>query len=264
MEIRSVKNSEAALRTTALLRPLETNSFDSTMINKLYTEEQLTSEEFVVLDFLGALTTVSDLVEQEGDLIVSFQGLKRKINLHQARLTKALKRLSEKDLIQKTENGYQITETGLLLSLKLADKFQSLKRFNENIVTHVISGTLTSNIEMDKQGLKELGEQFVGKWFGDFRFVSKTEYDDSFEIEWISTTGSLSSKLVLGPKNSISLSLSSKSYIDGELEIQIMKDRITTTLQQISDISPVFISYNIYEDTKKLEGSETIGSIFAA
>ncbi|MDH5401389.1 MAG: hypothetical protein OEY49_02765, partial [Candidatus Heimdallarchaeota archaeon] len=67
-----------------LIQPLETRDISSSLISDLYREEQLTQDEYIVLDFIGTIKE-----KKSGDVIMSFQGIKRLVSLHQAKLTKA-------------------------------------------------------------------------------------------------------------------------------------------------------------------------------
>ena len=79
-----------------LINTLDQNEFDSKSISSLYRDEQLTQDEYLILDFIG----VNDLL-RDGTLSISFQAMKRIISLHQARLTKAINRLIAKNLLIK-------------------------------------------------------------------------------------------------------------------------------------------------------------------
>ena len=84
------------LKYSQLIKPLDTRNLSSQDIQKLYIDESLTDLEYVILDYIG--NTV-DL--KLGEVEISFQGLKRLTNIHQAKLTKAINRLVEKDMLKK-------------------------------------------------------------------------------------------------------------------------------------------------------------------
>jgi len=77
--------------------------------NLLYTEEYsyLTKDELEVL-FLLATTEMS----AEGLTSFSFSGIKRRLGKHQQKITKAVNRLVEKELISKKNSGYSISSKG--------------------------------------------------------------------------------------------------------------------------------------------------------
>jgi len=48
----------------------------------------------------------------DGESNVAFQGLKRKLGMHQESLSRALRRLEDEELVIKTRDGYRLTSTG--------------------------------------------------------------------------------------------------------------------------------------------------------
>ncbi|RMG31783.1 MAG: hypothetical protein D6732_14350 [Methanobacteriota archaeon] len=250
------------LASTTVITPLDSSSFDTNLIKQLYNDEQLTSEEYVILDFFGAVNHMKKITKGN-EVIISFQGLRRKVDIHQARLTKALNRLVEKDLLRKTPEGYTLTERGIVLSTKLMDRFGRTPDFLPTIHTHTVSGKIHVS-QMDRDKILQISDEFVGKWFGEFRFVSKTDYGDRIELEWLSTNGSITAKLIFGPQNQIKISTSSVKYSNSEMELQILVDRIVNALEKKFDVWVNLESQDIYENRTKLSASDTIGSRFAA
>ena len=250
------------IASTTVIMPLDSSSFDTTLIKQLYNDEQLTSEEYVILDFFGAVNHMKKITKGN-EVIISFQGLKRKVDIHQARLTKALNRLVEKDLLKKNPEGYSLTERGVLLSTKLMDRFERTANFLPTIHTHMVSGRIQIS-QMTRDRILEISDEFVGKWFGDFRFVSKTDYGEMIELEWLSNNGAITAKLVFGPANKLKISTSSVKYSNSEMELQILVDRIVNTLEKKFDLWVTLESQEIYENRTRLTASETIGSKFAA
>lgn len=241
--------------------PMDTTQLDTSTVKALYDDEQLTSEEYVILDFLSAVHNMKKNV-RSASVTVSFQGLKRKVDIHQARLTKALNRLQEKDLVTKNPDGYSLTEKGLRLSEKLMDRFGKTTHFNPTIHTHRIKGKIQA-AKLSNEDLHDLSKAFVGIWFGDFRFVAKTDYEDFIELEWLSTNGLITAKLVLGPDNQISLSTSSAKYSQSEMELQIMYDRVASILEKKFDLLIHVDARDIFENAKILTQPD-IASKFAA
>lgn len=250
------------LASTTVITPLDSSSFDTSLIKQLYNDEQLTSEEYVILDFFGAVNHMKKISKGD-EVIISFQGLKRKVDIHQARLTKALNRLVEKELLRKTPEGYALTERGSVLSTQLMDRFGRSPDFLPTIHTHSVSGKIHVN-HMSREKIIEISDEFVGKWFGDFRFVSKTDYGDVIELEWLSTSGAITAKLIFGPANQIKISTSSVKYSNSEMELQILVDRIINSLEKKFDIWVSLESQEIYENRRKMTDSDSIGSKFAA
>ena len=90
------KQKVKSLIPMSLLRPIPDRWIKSSQLRLLYEEAFLTQEEFILLDYFEKLNYI-----KSGETVVSFQGLKRAVDLHQARLTKALKRLVTKGYLEK-------------------------------------------------------------------------------------------------------------------------------------------------------------------
>jgi len=120
----------------------------------------------------------------------SFQGLKRRLEIHQQKLTKALKRALEKGLIDRTKNGfYFLTPQGrVLISTKIDEKSANL--FDQNPQKSSHSLQVEAFIETEMIDHKPIVEQLISKYWGDFRFLS--HYTDHLESSavWITTDGS--------------------------------------------------------------------------
>lgn len=246
------------ISSASLIQPLNERLINSNQIRALYEEDQLTQEEYILLDYLGAIEQIKD-----GANIVSFQGLKRKIDLHQAKLTKALKRLMEKDLLTKTSTGYQLSNRGALLSVELMKKFGRQTTLEGKIHSHVAHGRI-QGIDISPNQLLEITDYLSGRWFGDFRFIARNEKDDQHEIEWISTNGSICTKLSIGPGNELSIVTSSATIIHSEIELQMMMERIATTVERIVDASVIYYSRTVYEDRKELVLADDVPIKFAS
>jgi hypothetical protein len=234
------------IRDTSHISPLDTRSFSTNLINHLYLEEQLTQDEYLVLDFLGATTIL-----KEGEVTMSFQGLKRLISLHQARLTKAVNRLLDKNMLEKVEAGYMMTDKGKTVFRRLFNKYRKNDILPSTIYSHISRG-IVQGPELSSDQYENLAEAMVGKWFGRFRFTSKIDYDDSFEISWISTNGSISASLIVGPENNLRLSISAPIYAESQTELQLLMNHVSQSIESVLDAPVVFNSHGVYENRRQI------------
>jgi len=143
--------------------------------NVLYTEEYsyLTKDELEVL-FLFATTDMFT----EGLSSFSFSGIKRQLDKHQQKITKAVNRLLSKNLICKNSFGYSISSKGTaILSeiIKLQNAVDMQQSTNEFLQQRI---TFNEKIPLD-----DITSLLVGKWFGSFRYISHTEGKD-LVIRW--------------------------------------------------------------------------------
>ncbi len=246
------------INSVTLINPISDRWINSQQIKTLYEEDQLTQEEYILLDYLGAIDEMKD-----GEFTISFQGLKRKIDLHQARLTKALKRLSEKDLITKTNNGYSLTSSGGMLAHELMKKFGRQSTLESEIHSYIARGNI-KGFPMTTSDREKVANAISGKWFGEFRFIAKSDTDDGvFEIEWISTNGSVGAKLIIGPENDLTVIISSAKIINSEIDLQLMMERISVIIENVLDSSIQFEERETYINRSRVVEDET-PSVFAS
>lgn len=235
------------IRQTNLIQPIDTNQFSSNWINYLYREEQLTQDEYQVLDYIGTTMKLKD-----GSVIMSFQGLKRLISIHQARLTKAINRLIRKEMLQKIDGGYTLTEKGIEVFSRLYGEY----RKNENILpqklySHVAEG-IVQGPELSNKQYNAIEEGLNGRWFGNFRFTSKVDFENSFELCWISTNGSTSASLIVGPRNNIRLAVSAPIYSESQSELQLLINHISQSLESAIDAPVIINNHSVYENDRKI------------
>jgi DNA-binding transcriptional ArsR family regulator len=113
----------------------------------------------------------------------SFKGLMRKLNLHQQSLSRALHRLEEMGLVEKTQEGYKLRKMnlpGLQRQPKGTDYMQLLQTY---IPVNVKAG--------------EVVRQLVGKWFKNLRWLGMIESATGYTLQWASEDGSFQINLRL-------------------------------------------------------------------
>src|ERR687896_1919648 len=139
---------------------------------------------------------ILSLMAQETRSNYSFKGLIRKLNLHQQSLTRALIRLEDLKLVEKSNIGYKLTKNGeSLMRLLLSSKDRAYK-------------LVSNNSELEKKKKKEKGNGYVqllqtyisvdvkpeeilygliGKWFNNLRWVGMIESEaGGYMLQWIS------------------------------------------------------------------------------
>ncbi|NVM01465.1 MAG: hypothetical protein HWN67_03970 [Candidatus Helarchaeota archaeon] len=113
---------------------------------------------------------------------LSFQGIKRKLDLHQQILTNALNRLLDKDFIQKsTDNHYILTKKGI----------QFIRTFSPNVSNSELNTPTIESVYKTDITAESFLNGLKGKWFGDFRWIGWFQDSDSTKLEWISTDNSI-------------------------------------------------------------------------
>jgi DNA-binding HxlR family transcriptional regulator len=126
----------------------------------------------------------------------SFKGLIRKLNLHQQSLTRALIRLEDMKLVEKSSIGYKLTENGeSLMRLLLSSKDRAYKLVSNNSILEkkkekekrngyiqLLQTYISVNVKPEKIlcGL-------IGKWFNNLRWVGMIESEaGGYMLQWIS------------------------------------------------------------------------------
>lgn len=246
------------IQQTSLIKPLDTREFTTNWINTLYHEEQLTQDEYLVLDYINEMKNIKS-IDGNGSMIMSFQGLKRLMSLHQAKLTKALNRLAQKDLLIKVQGGYIVTPKGLQVHNKLQQLSSTpqvtLQRLPSKLYSHVVEGDIQGPI-LNRTQYDLIIDRLIGKWFDNFRFTSMIDYSGSYELSWVTTDGKASLSLLIGPNNKIRITHSSSRFRDSVNKMQILIDMISHVLETSIDAPVILTGLSIYENRRKLDEDE--------
>jgi DNA-binding HxlR family transcriptional regulator len=139
-------------------------------------------------------TKILKLLDQEPGSNYSFNGLIRKLNLHQQSLTRALKRLEDLRLIEKSQIGYRLTTNGESLMTLLASKNSTdnyarsesrvLNRESQKRNSYI--QLLQTRISVDVKS-EEILSKLIGKWFNNLRWVGLVESEGGeYMLQWVS------------------------------------------------------------------------------
>lgn len=141
---------------------------------------------------------ILSLLSQETGSNFSFKGLIRKLNLHQQSLTRALNRLEDLRLIDKSHIGYRLTKNGESLMVLLASKNNSnnlvrrssslLKKEKEkrNGYIQLLQTYISVDVKPD-----EILHALIGKWFNNLRWVGLIEGEaGGYMLQWVSEDNS--------------------------------------------------------------------------
>lgn len=113
---------------------------------------------------------------------LSFQGIKRKLDIHQQILTNALNRLLDKEFIHKnSDNHYILTKKGFHFIQSLTVDINK-----SDLNTPIVENTYKTDISA-----KLFLNSLKGKWFGDFRWIGWFKDSNSVKLEWISDDNSV-------------------------------------------------------------------------
>ncbi|MFL6328949.1 MAG: hypothetical protein ACJ71P_17915 [Nitrososphaeraceae archaeon] len=191
-------------------------------------EHSLYASDFRIND-----SKILSLLNQEtGSNYYSFRGLMRKLNLHQQSLARALNRLQDLSLIERSDTGYKLTKNGILElskgNTKSLDKTKKGKEFIQLLQTYV-----PINIKS-----RDITRTLIGKWFNNLRWIGLIESEMGCMLQWISDDGSF------------------------QINLRIISDYIVIETNAVSykeKVEAMIGSYRIFEhitriSQKKLEG----------
>jgi DNA-binding Lrp family transcriptional regulator len=135
---------------------------------------------------------ILSLLNEEMWSTYSFKALERKLDIHQQSLARALKRLVDLDLIERTPAGYKLIKKNMFISNTIMKNTQLIdeeeeeepevfeagktrKRFNQLIQASI---PIRNNTEL-------VVNQLVGKWFGSLRWFGLIKKETCFTLQWV-------------------------------------------------------------------------------
>ena len=137
-------------------------------LNPDFEESELDDREREVLKFLSS----------EQNAYFSFQGLRRRLGLHQETLTRTLKRLEEARVIERSSEGYKLKDAG--------NEFSFTVRGNQTFTKPIIDAYLPPQIDVTV-----LFQKLRGRWFSNFRWLGYSHDGNQLSMSWISEDGQM-------------------------------------------------------------------------
>jgi DNA-binding HxlR family transcriptional regulator len=120
----------------------------------------------------------------------SFKGLMRKLNLHQQSLSRALHRLEEMELVEKSPVGYRLSKAGTnaMSRTELLQKHKPKGReYMQLLQTYIPLNVKPS----------EVIHHLIGRWFKNLRWIGMIRSDTGYTLQWTSDDGSFQINLRL-------------------------------------------------------------------
>ncbi len=115
---------------------------------------------------------VLEFLSRDPSAQVAFQGIRRRLGIHPEQLSRALHRLADDDLVQKTEVGYRVTSKALsIISPKeWSSNRQGVTVLQTFLPLDVHVGALVSTLR--------------GSWIGPLRWYGLSESSDEVRLSW--------------------------------------------------------------------------------
>jgi len=132
--------------------------------------------DFEEFDLDDREVEVLKLLSSENNTYFSFQGLRRRLGLHQETLTRTLKRLEDAHAIERSPDGYKLRNSG--------SNFSFTVRTNQPNLKPVVEAYLPAQVDVTV-----LFQRLRGRWFGDFRWLGYSHDGNMLSMSWISEDG---------------------------------------------------------------------------
>lgn len=126
------------------------------------------------------------LLRREMWATYSFKALERKLDIHQQSLSRALKRLLDLNLIEKTSSGYKLVE---------GNAYNLNPIMDDNPLNEELEIIKSKNIRKYKQlvqlyipvkgNIEAIVDHLTGKWFGNLRWFGLITKETGFRLQWI-------------------------------------------------------------------------------
>ena len=111
----------------------------------------------------------------------SFKGMMRKLEIHQQSLARALHRLEELGLVQKTNNGYRLSSVGESAVSRIRPHVLPRREYVQLLQTYIPIASVRP---------AEVAQSLVGKWFKNLRWLGMIAGNTGYTLQWASDDGS--------------------------------------------------------------------------
>ena len=146
---------------------------------------------------------VLSALSEDTNAVYSFQGLRRKLGIHQEMLTRTLERLKEQDLIERTSDGYRIGAGKNDSSFSYTAEATAIER---QVVTAHLPRRVDVSVTLDT---------LKGRWFDEFRWLGYSETSSGVSLRWITEDGRIQLRADVSG-GMLSISAQYKSSMDEE------------------------------------------------
>lgn len=135
---------------------------------------------------------VLSLLSKEDTSHYSFTGMKRKLNVHQQSLTRALARLEDLGFVEKSSAGYRLNKKVEMTGMLAENVNIVTSTFPRNVTYLLLHARIPVRIDIHKilLGLR-------GKWFDKYRFIGSKSISNGYVLRWLNEDGSFELILTL-------------------------------------------------------------------
>lgn len=156
----------------------------------LVEEEDDSQDSLSATDFHNNDNKILALLNEDGSNY-SFKGLMRKLNLHQQSLSRALRRLEEMELVEKSPVGYRLSKAGATAMSRI-ELLQQQQKPKGREYMQLLQTYIPLNIKAS-----EVMRRLIGRWFKNLRWIGMIRSDTGYMLQWTSDDGSFQINLRL-------------------------------------------------------------------
>ncbi|TLX82797.1 MAG: MarR family transcriptional regulator [Thaumarchaeota archaeon] len=220
--------------------------------DKAIGEKQITVDDKIVQIVIDDSTGISlddfhtndkkilSLLNQDSDINdkqYTFNGLARKLGMHQQSLSRALHRLEDAGLVQRTENGYKLSKNlrSILVNKSRIDLENLSKRISKQYLqfTQILQLYIPTTVKAE-----QVVNRLVGKWFGNLRWIGLVEGDGGYVLQWENSDRfQVNMKIISRYAIIESNAVGEKNKADAMLSAYRILEQITKILKTVSDKS---------------------------
>src|ERR671925_61774 len=157
----------------------------------LVEEDGDSQESLSATDFHNNDNKILALLNEAGSNY-SFKGLMRKLNLHQQSLSRALHRLEEMELVEKSPVGYRLTKAGANAMPRIELQVQQQHKPKGREYMQLLQTYIPLNVKAS-----EVIHYLIGRWFKNLRWIGMMGSATGYTLQWTSDDGSFQINLRL-------------------------------------------------------------------
>ena len=157
---------------------------------QILVEDDDSQESLSATDFHNNDNKILALLNEDGSNY-SFKGLMRKLNLHQQSLSRALHRLEEMELVEKSPVGYRLSKTGAT-AISRIELLQHQHKPKGREYMQLLQTYIPLSVKAS-----EVMHHLIGKWFKNLRWIGMIRSDTGYTLQWTSDDGAFQINLRL-------------------------------------------------------------------
>ena len=157
---------------------------------QILVEDDDSQDSLSATDFHNNDNKILALLNEDGSNY-SFKGLMRKLKLHQQSLSRALHRLEEMELVEKSPVGYRLSKAGATAMSRI-ELLQQQHKPKGREYMQLLQTYIPLNIKAS-----EVMRHLIGRWFKNLRWIGMIRSDTGHTLQWTSDDGAFQINLRL-------------------------------------------------------------------